>query len=865
MPKRILFVTATIATAAMVFYFFQARRERPYNLVFITIDTLRADRLGCYGHDPISPNIDRLAIQGVLCRSVYAQAPLTFPSHASIFTGTDPDFHGVRDNNWYRLPAIPTMASILQSYGYRTAAVVSSSTVSGDKGLNRGFDFYSDVPYLKYAETEAGCVPERKAGDSVPLAIEQLLRFRETPDRPFFLWLHLFDPHAQYSPPAPFCEKFAHDLYDGEIAYADSCLGRLFAALDEDTLVVITADHGEGLGDHGEQSHGYFLYSSTLRVPLIFHCPAKISPARLETPWRSIDIMPTTLSLLGIENHGVSQGTDLSASVLQGKPHSTPPIYAETYFPHHAFGWRILRSITVDDYKYVDTRRGELYFLPEDPHELQNLIALRPQDAATYMQILRARLEKSRHTQPGVLEREGPQAVGYFSYPGSDGFEPERPFHELPDPPEMVEVIEMFTQAQSLLWQGEDERALQLLRSVLEKDPANATCWALAGKICTRINRLDEAEEAFRRFYFDLRPHLKIARNGLVDVLIQRQKYREAEKIAAQIFHFGLDHVHREDLDAHKISPYLESEFRKRGKPLSKSATVAVCEKGVKWSLQDGEIKYAIAAGEGTLNVFLLEIDEKDEMLLSLLACLKLEQRDFAQAVHWAQKAALSADPPPGACFYLGRALQERGELNQATSAFQKALKLRPQWPAALYWSGLCYWQLGDVASAADTWEKIAGTNDPVALFYRGMALTEQMRYGEAVTELQKAAARPNWPEAVYHHGLCLWRLGSQPGNGRVMAEAEAVWDGLNEMPDHPDVWLYRGKALQERRKFPQAIQAFREAIQRRPDWPEAFYLYGLCHWQMGNTTSARHLWNQILPKLKPGDPFIDKILEMSE
>ena len=223
------FLIALLGIFAIGLFLLGSKNENPPHLLLVTIDTLRADRLGGYGcKKGLTPNLDKLADQGALFERAYAQSPLTLPSHTSILTGTNPTFHGVKDNSFYRLAtSVPTLATILKEYGYRTAAVVSGATVSRGKGLARGFSEYDDVPDTmeEYAE-HSRRITERIAEKSVEAALKQIERFQETPG-PFFLWLHLFDPHADYNPPSSFREKFS-DLYDAEVAYTDHCLGHLF-------------------------------------------------------------------------------------------------------------------------------------------------------------------------------------------------------------------------------------------------------------------------------------------------------------------------------------------------------------------------------------------------------------------------------------------------------------------------------------------------------------------------------------------------------------------------------------------------------------------------------------------------------------
>ena len=278
---------------------------QPPNLVIITLDTLRADHLECYGYKAIkTPRINELAADGILVENAFSPVPLTLPSHASIFTGTYPVFHGVRDFTGFTLSKErTTLATMLKSAGYRTGAVVASAVLEARWGINQGFDFYYDnFPAVPRQNWQA--VAERR-GDEV---VRESLSWLETKPRgPFFLWVHLFDPHDPYTPPAPYDRQYAGRPYDGEIAYTDENVGRVVDALKrmglyDNCMIVLLGDHGEGLGEHGESTHGFFIYDSTLRVPMIFKLPGAAAPRgkRFAGPLRTIDVVPTVLQVLGL-------------------------------------------------------------------------------------------------------------------------------------------------------------------------------------------------------------------------------------------------------------------------------------------------------------------------------------------------------------------------------------------------------------------------------------------------------------------------------------------------------------------------------------------------------------------------------------
>src|SRR5574341_885992 len=343
----------------------EAAPLRPLNVVLVTLDTLRADRLGCYGYKEIeTPNLDRLAAEGVLFENAVAQTPLTPPSHASMFTGQYPNVHKVRNTGGFVLQSSSTtMAEIFQEQGWDTAAFIGASVLKKLFGFNQGFAVYDDqMPKPDDRMTRE--YPERPAARVVDRAVEWL---NGRSAKPFFLWVHLFDPHLPFEPPPPFRQKYAGRLYDGEIAYVDRELGRLLEAIHkksppEKTLIVVVSDHGESLGEHGEFTHGVFLYESTLHIAFLLKGPGVPVGLRVKQQARTIDLLPTVLELLGGRTPRDVQGASLVPS-FTGKPVATEYAYAETLYPKMNMGWTELRAVRTNRWKYVRAPKPELYDL----------------------------------------------------------------------------------------------------------------------------------------------------------------------------------------------------------------------------------------------------------------------------------------------------------------------------------------------------------------------------------------------------------------------------------------------------------------------------------------------------------------------
>ena len=437
-----------------------AQTRRP-SVLLITVDTLRADRVGAYGYDKArTPNMDALARDGVLFERAYTPVPVTLPSHSAMLTGLYPMRTGMRDFSGNRLPGqFPTLAEELKKAGYSTGAVVSAAVLDARFGLSRGFEFYlDDFDFSRLADSSLDSI-ERRADRTVELAL-QWLRTRE--DRPVFLWVHLFDPHHPYKPPAPYDSQFRNRPYDGEIAFTDAQIGRLLGQWKksgryDDSLIILAGDHGESLGEHGESTHGLFVYNSTLHVPLIIKTPASMElPAgRVDAPMSLVDLMPTVLRIAGRRPPAGVQGVSL-LPLLRGEraAQSRRPIYAETFVPRLHFNWSELQSVQLRNFHYIDAPRPELYDISADPAETRNLFEQRGRIAAD----LRGRLASmiQRHSPPSgetaaeetVLDpalMEKLKSLGYAAVSGGGSATLDK--RELPDPKDRIEVFELVAAA----------------------------------------------------------------------------------------------------------------------------------------------------------------------------------------------------------------------------------------------------------------------------------------------------------------------------------------------------------------------------------------------------------------------------------
>jgi arylsulfatase A-like enzyme/Tfp pilus assembly protein PilF len=399
------------------------------NIVLITIDTARADRMGFLGsHSGLTPNVDALARHSIVFSRAYAHVPLTTPSHATILTGTYPQFNHLGDLGTALARDLPYLPDVLHQHGYRTAAFVGSQVLdpksAAAPGFDRGFDVY-DAGFHSRREGESRYSSEERRAEVV--VDHALAWLKQAGNRPFFLWVHVYDPHDPYDPPEPFKSKFAGTPYDGEIAYVDSALGKLFAGLSAagifgPSVLAIAADHGEAFGEHGEQSHGFFLYDETVHVPLLMKLPGTGLAKRIDQRVGLVDVAPTLLKAAGIEVPPAMQGTNL-LTLAKGRTEarSERPVYSETDYAQRAFGWSWLRALRAGNYLYVDAPGRELYDESADPAALHNVARQYPAIADTLQSELDTfRQQTSRgpsdtHSTLSAETAEELQALGYIT------------------------------------------------------------------------------------------------------------------------------------------------------------------------------------------------------------------------------------------------------------------------------------------------------------------------------------------------------------------------------------------------------------------------------------------------------------------
>jgi arylsulfatase A-like enzyme/Tfp pilus assembly protein PilF len=489
------------------FYAVAASPPAP-NVVVITIDTLRADHLGCYGDKQIkTPNIDALAQDGVRFERAYTPVPVTLPAHSALFTGTYPIRSGMHDFADNKLnPSQPTLASTLKGNGYVTGAVIGSAVLDSRFGLNHGFDFYYD--HFDFSRLQESNLDEmERSGDLV--ADQALDWLDKNYQKKFFLWMHLYDPHYPYRPPAPYSEEYKDRPYDGEIAFADSQVGRLIRELKEkgvyqNTIVVLTGDHGESLGEHGERTHGFFIYNATLHIPVIVHLPGGPASQTVSELVSLPDLMPTVLGFLKLDVPSEVQGRDLIPLII-GKDKPEPrTLYAETFLPRLHFNWSELRGSESENYHFIDAPKPELYDLNKDPGETNNLYADKKAVAGemrnkltTLIQQYGAGQELAQKTglDPALMERL--KSLGYAGFSG--GGTPTVTDRSLPDPKDRVQVYELISDAIADSQRGNYASSSEKLNAALKVEPDSVPVHYLLGLNYYRTREFAKSVEQLQR------------------------------------------------------------------------------------------------------------------------------------------------------------------------------------------------------------------------------------------------------------------------------------------------------------------------------------------------------------------------------
>jgi arylsulfatase A-like enzyme/Flp pilus assembly protein TadD len=539
------------------------------NIILITLDTVRADRMGFLGSQRgLTPNLDALASQSVVFTRAYAQVPLTAPSHATILTGTYPQFHQVKD---FQVPLgkdLPFAPEILRNNGYRTAAFIGAMVLDPGVGLARGFDRGFDIYDAGFHQVNPGedryRSQERRGGEVVDRALAWL---QEHPRGPFFIWVHLYDAHDPYDPPEPYKSKYAAAPYDGEIAYADSAVGKLLSQLRarglyEGAVIAVMADHGESLGDHGEDFHGFFLYDETIRVPLTIKLPGGGSAGkRIENRVELVDVLPTILQAAGVAVPQAVQGESLLGMMKPAPAESTSaaatpqdrPAYAETEYPHRSYGWSSLRALRTGKYLYIEAPRRELYDQSLDPQAEHNFSSTSMAVTSTLASQLDAFLQRTttaRELPKPALDPQAQEKLAALGYVATvDGNESKASANlkeQGADPKDKIEIGNLIHRANSAQDDGHLQEAVSMLRQLIAKEPGMYVLYTKLGQCLMLMKDYPQAVPVLRKLV-ELNPDSAVAHFKLGAALFAAQDFpaavTEFENVVAKVPQWERGHL----------------------------------------------------------------------------------------------------------------------------------------------------------------------------------------------------------------------------------------------------------------------------------------------------------------------------------
>lgn len=670
----------------------------PENVLLVSVDTLRQDHVGCYGYRIVkTPNIDRLSEEGFTFDDAIASIPLTLPSHVSVLTGLYPISHGVRDNSKFRLALeFETLAEVLRQNGYHTGAIVGSFVLNSRYGLDQGFDYYDD-DMTGGSQASAFMFPERTADAVTESAIEWLKKAR----RPFFAFVHYYDPHMPYEPPRRYAAAYPDRPYDGEIEFTDAEIGRLLAYLEtsdlmENTIIIFISDHGEGLGDHEEEAHGILVYESTLRVPLIIRLPETSdlsrradTPVRIPDSVELVDIYPTVLDLVDIDAGSGEDGRSLVPLITGG---SLPPdvAYFESLYPYFSYRWSQLRGVRLSKWKYILAPREELYDVSEDPGELRNLMEAQP-ETATQMRVALARLlererspsEASEVTMSAEEVRKL-RALGYVAGGPTDLPEPTDVSGK--DPKDMmVYVNDLLSVGENAFNERDFDTALRSFRRFTEVDPTNLQAHIRVARTLMELRRFEEAAVYFHRAL-------------------------EIDSTDSQSY-FQLGNIAQAGGDIDEALRLFERSLHfMPGSPEALANIGAAL-------LQKGLVDSAVVRLEEAL-----EVEPYNDIALLNLGTLSMSSQRYDEALGYYRRLLLAQPDNVMALSNCAGIFVHLGEPDSTLAYFLRASRAAPESPQLLLNVGNSYRQMGMNAEAEEYYEKTLRVQPDNVLALFGMA-----------------------------------------------------------------------------------------------------------------------------------------------
>jgi arylsulfatase A-like enzyme/Tfp pilus assembly protein PilF len=687
-PKIILISIIALLfflTAVVLLFRFLAPEEKiksdsNLNVLLITLDTTRADRMGYSGyHNARTPNLDSLARNGIWFTNAFSSVPITLPSHCSIFTGTIPLYHKVRNNgNYFLSGKFDTLAEILKRHKYETSAFVSSFTLDSRFGLDQGFDIYNDRLVENNAQVKT--FSSERPADMVFKDFSQ--RFEQNFNKRFFSWVHFFDPHLPYLPPEPYKSQFQSNPYDGEIAFVDEYVGKIIDLLKtkkvyENTLIVIVGDHGEAFGEHGEFGHQIFCYEENLRVPLIFIASKGLTGnKKIIGKTDIVDIMPTILDFLNIESPKNIQGTSLIPAMKSGKARERT-FYIESIFPKEALGCAEVKGVIKNNYKYIDLPESELYNLKDDPFERNNLVSQQKKIAVDLKLTMINLMKKYSHIgfdskrKISVEEAKRLQSLGYISVSGKD-----KDSLELPDPKRKVKSWSEYLQGNQLQSQGKNEEAIQSYKRAIEDNPNFSWPYSRLGSMYYWNGDIENSKRFFKEGIV-VNPEDYILKIDFVNFLISESEYYEAFEILKELKRLNT-------IDAgvqvnHLMARifFIRKEYKKAIPYYKEILEIETDNQAIKKMLA-----FCLQRADEPLEALKLYLEleksEPDAFDLKLNIALiygNLEQYDRAKVYF---EKAITKDPEPVVYFNYAAILANAGEFKEAIRMMHKFIDIYP-------------------------------------------------------------------------------------------------------------------------------------------------------------------------------------------
>ena len=720
-PVVLIAAGVLLAAAAAAYFLFFAggldfaglRKGRDFNVIVITLDTTRADRLPSYGcRDVVTPTLDTFAARGIRFENCYAQTPLTLPSHTTLMTGTLPLFHGIRDNGGFFVPEkLKTMAELFKDKGYETGAFIAAYVLDSKWGLNQGFDTYFDKFDLsKFKRVSLGTV-QRPANEILDQALPWL---EERKAKRFFAWLHLYDPHTPYEPPPPYDKLYANRPYLGEIAFADSEIGRLWGWLEsngllKNTFIVFAGDHGESLGEHEEQSHGFFVYQAAIHVPLIVVTPfPKLQGVVSPEVTTLADVLPTVCDMAGLPVPAEVQGKSLLPAFFGRRRKETPLAYSETYYPRFHYGWSDLKSVQDGRYKLILAPVPELYNVVADPREEKNLIYLEKKVYESLNAEAEAFIGRASRNAYEVdvskVDEETREKLSALGYVGSFTDPAKLKGKKLANPKEKITVFNELSRAREMGFDGKADEAIRIIKGIIATDPDVTEAYFSIGNILFQDRKFPEAIGYFTQV-LDRKPDDSFAAINIALAFEGMGRYDEAEK-------FLLGHIGKGFTDPQFYfmlgnMSYVQKKY---------DQAIPYLEKCL--------VSNAESAGSH-----------------SLLGAIYIIKDDLPRAEEHLRKAAELNPRLANIHFFSAELADKRGLTSEAESEYLKQLEVSPKHFKSMYNLARIYRQAGDTARELEFLNKCLESDPrfPLTYFYLArIHLNRGERYQEAVDLVKK-------------------------------------------------------------------------------------------------------------------------------